>query len=290
MLPNFLFIGAEKSGTTWFYRRLKEHPDIYLPETKEVHFFNKYDSNLTERNHYARFDLRWYEDFFRFCDGERAVGEVTPMYLCDPCAPERIKAALPEVKLICCLRNPVDRAYSHYWMARRKRHTHLSFEEVIECEEARFIERGDYYEQLYTYLEQFSREQLLILIHEEVFREPAEHLQKVCHFLEVDPAFYRRDGDANLREEENRAGGYHSLWLYDAIGKTAKLMREHYLTGRLLDALKATGMTDEILEVNRKPQDYPPMQPAHRKYLRDYYASSMKELEALLGRRVAVWD
>jgi len=113
ILPTFLFIGAEKAGTTWFYARLKEHPDIFVPETKELHFFNKYNSNLEKMDRFEKLGLNYYQRFFQRYAGEKAIGEVCPMYLCDPCAPVRIRQTLPQVKLIACLRNPADRAYSH---------------------------------------------------------------------------------------------------------------------------------------------------------------------------------
>lgn len=287
MLPNFLFIGAEKSGTTWFYRRLKEHPDIFLPETKEIHFFNRYNSNLVEHDHYARFSLSWYENFFRTCGGERVVGEVTPMYLCDPCAPERIKIVLPKVKLICCLRNPVDRAYSHYWMARRKEHTHLSFAQVIESREPRFIERGLYHKQLQAYFDLFAPEQVLVLIHEEVFRQPARALQRVCRFLEVNPSFPQVA--AETREEENASAEYRSPRLLKVVTRAATLMRGHKAAGRLLDTMKAVGLTDRVKMLNRKERGYPPMRSEQRSRLEAYYTAGIARLEALLGRSIDVW-
>ena len=79
--------------------------------------------------------------------------------------------------------------YSHYWMARRKEHTVLSFEQVVEWEEPRFVQRGLFHEQLRTYCDLFSNQQILVLIHEEVLRNPVRALQQVCLFLEVGPLF-----------------------------------------------------------------------------------------------------
>src|SRR4051812_23905676 len=118
-LPNFLVIGVEKGGTTWLHAQLKKHPQIFLPDTKEIHFFNKYSSNLIERD-YFKLGIGWYLDFFKPYNGQRAIGEVTPMYICDSEAPLRIQKTLLSVRLIAILRNPVDRAYSHYWMAKNK--------------------------------------------------------------------------------------------------------------------------------------------------------------------------
>jgi len=119
-LPNFLVIGVEKGGTTWLHAQLKKHPEIFLPQSKEIHFFNKYNSNLIKHD-YFQLGINWYADFFKQYKGQKVIGEVTPMYICDPEAPLRIQQTLPNVKLIAILRDPVRRAYSHYWMAKQKK-------------------------------------------------------------------------------------------------------------------------------------------------------------------------
>ena len=107
MLPNFLIIGAARAGTTTIYNHLKDHPDVYLPAQKrpEPHFFLK-------ESEYAR-GISYYEErFFSARRDERAVGEASTSYLFGQQVPKRIRAALPGVKLICVLRNPVERAFS----------------------------------------------------------------------------------------------------------------------------------------------------------------------------------
>ena len=105
MLPNFLVIGGEKCGTSWLYDVLLRHSDIYLPDTKELGFFNRRESNLNVTDYYVRLKLPWYQDFYVAYAGETAVGDVSPMYLCDEMAPERIATTLPAAKLIAVLRD-----------------------------------------------------------------------------------------------------------------------------------------------------------------------------------------
>ena len=105
MLPNFLICGASKSGTTTLQEVLCTHPDIFMPKKKrangrEIHFFNN-DKNFAK-------GIEWYEKQFEGWNGEKAIGEKTPSYLCTPCVPERIHRFLPDVKLIFILRHPVD--------------------------------------------------------------------------------------------------------------------------------------------------------------------------------------
>lgn len=104
MLPNFIIPEAQKSGTTALRIYLAQHPEVYIVN-KEIHFFNK------------NFDkgIEWYEQFFKAWKGEKAIGEKTPDYLYDGHTPQRIYEVTPDVKLIFVLRNPIDKAYFHYW-------------------------------------------------------------------------------------------------------------------------------------------------------------------------------
>lgn len=287
MLPTFLIIGAEKSATTWLYARLREHPDVFLPGTKEAHFFNKYDSNLEERDNFTRLGRAWYERLFRGYAGETAVGEATPMYLCDPAAPSRIRRVLPEAKLICSLRNPVDRAYAHYWMAKRKGHTRRGFEEVFREKGERFVQRGLYGRQLARYLDLFPKEQLLILIQEELIERPEEHLRCICDFIGVDGGYYT--GRDLLSKRENRAAEYRSRTAYEWMGRIARSMRSMKGLDALLDLIKGIGLTDKLKKLNRVKTPYPDIPGDLRRELVDYYAEDVRRLEGLLGRRIAAW-
>jgi hypothetical protein len=170
------------------HAQLKKHPEIFVPESKEIHFFNKYNSNLVKRD-YFQLGINWYADFFKQYRGQKAIGEVTPMYICDPEAPLRIHQTIPQVKLIVILRDPVHRAYSHYWMAKQKNHTKLTFKEVTQQKEARFINRGLYYEQLKVYHKLFQPQQIMTLFYEEVFKDAEYWLIETCKFLGVDESF-----------------------------------------------------------------------------------------------------
>ena len=287
MLPNFLIIGAEKSGTTSIHRVLRQHEEVYLPATKEPHYFNAFDSNLEPSDFYERLGLEWYSRFFDGWSGESAVGEATPMYLCDTHAPERIEHTLGDVRLIVCLRNPIDRAYSHFQMAAAKGHTGRSFEEVVAADEERFIGRGDYRLQLDRYLERFPRDNLLVLVFEELFRDSKNHLDTISAFLGIDATW---SPDAFSETKEYGAAKYRSRWVLDATTNAATWMRTHRGFDRALDLLKASGVTDAVKEGNRRPGSYPPMAPDLRATLRKRYESGVRNLEELLDRHLPWTD
>ncbi|HUE84637.1 MAG TPA: sulfotransferase [Vicinamibacterales bacterium] len=128
-LPTFLIGGAQKSGTTTLHHYLSAHPDIFIPRRpQELHFFD-FDPNYVRGVH-------WYASHFTSATpAHRAIGQTSPLYLYAPDAPERIAALLPDVKLIFIRRNPVDRAFSHYWHAIKKGRKTLDFETALAMED-----------------------------------------------------------------------------------------------------------------------------------------------------------
>lgn len=286
-LPNFLVIGAEKAGTTWIHDRLRHHPDVFMSSVKELHYFNREGASAENISNGTTKDLEWYASHFQGADEERAIGEATPRYLCDPSAPSRIQRQLPEVKLIACLRYPVDRAYSHYWMAKGKKHTSQDFEEIVDQRDSRFIERGRYGKQLAQYLSFFDRDQLLMLIHEEVFDAPSRSLNTICSFLDVDDTFFQ--GQSWVTEEVHPASTERSILLHRAIGAIATWMRHHKGARHVLNLLKRAGIAGGIKKMNKKTRDYPEMPTEVRKELDQYYASTVRRVENLVGRRIERW-
>ena len=202
MMPSFLIIGAKKCGTTSLFQYLTEHPNIGAPTWKEISYFNI---------HYAK-GILWYKSFFPvFLPGLKSqhliTGEATASYICNPEAPKRIAETLPQVKLIALLRNPVDRAYSHYHHTKRIGREDLSFEAALEQEEYRvrqietkghelgpnhhkaynytYLSSGLYADQLKNWLSLFDKQQLLILKSEDFFSNPDIIFKQVLEFLKL---------------------------------------------------------------------------------------------------------
>ncbi len=283
-LPNFLVIGTEKGGTTWLYQQLKKHPDIFLPESKELHFFNRYSSNLVNRNNFT-LGLQWYGDFFKGHKGQKAIGEVTPMYICDPEAPGRIKETLPDAKLIAVLRNPVNRAYSHYWMAKNKKHVKLCFRKIIETEEPRFIKRGLYYEQLEVYYKLFKPEQILVIFYEEVFENPSFWMARVCDFLGIDGSFYSRN-DISLHEKVYQSAGYKSAVLLNVKNFITQKLRRNRSAGRVIDFFKRKGVSKAFKKINSVEKQYEKINEEDEIMLKNYYREDLEKLSLLLKRQL----
>jgi hypothetical protein len=197
-LPDFLILGAQKAGTTALYAYLRWHPEITGPSFKEVSFFDR---------HYAKGE-RWYRAHMPVRRRRSLVGEASPSYLFHPLAPQRIAGMLPDARLIAILRNPVDRAFSHYQHEVALGREPLSFEDAVDREGERmrgelermlrdpsyfsvawwnytYLARGRYAEQLERWFASFPREQLLVLFTEELAADTAATYRRVLEFLGV---------------------------------------------------------------------------------------------------------
>lgn len=216
-LPDFLVIGAQKSGTSSLFRYLDQHPQVRGSAPKEVHYFS--GGRDPQVDTYA-LGPRWYRAHFprraELAPGTR-VFEATPLYLLHPQAAARIHALIPRAKLVAVLRNPTDRALSHYFHNvrdndRRRFREELGPAEAMDAEEARlapvlaagdykseifrvasYKARGRYLEQLRPYMDLFPRENLLVLRAEDLFEDPAGQMARVAAFLDIDPALGRSD-------------------------------------------------------------------------------------------------
>jgi len=199
---DFIIIGAQRCGTTSLYNYLIAHPNISSALNKEVHFFDiKYNKGIN-----------WYWKQFpsvseKVNSNEKSItGESTPYYLFHPLTAKRVFKHLPKIKLIVLLRNPADRAYSHYSHAVRMENESLSFDQAIKKEPERlkgeeekifqgqyssnhqklsYLSRGIYADQLERYLKLFKKEQMLILKSEEFFASPQQILNRVFSFLGI---------------------------------------------------------------------------------------------------------
>jgi hypothetical protein len=199
VLPDFLILGAQKAGTTALYAYLRWHPQITGPSFKEVSFFDR---------HYVRGE-RWYRAHLPARRSGKIVGEASPSYLFHPLAPERVAQLLPRARLIVLLRNPVDRAFSHYQHEVALGREPLSFEEALDREDERmrgevermlsdpsyfseawwnytYLARGRYAEQLERWFATFPPEQLLVLLTDELAADPAGTYRRVLEFVGVD--------------------------------------------------------------------------------------------------------
>lgn len=179
VLPGFICIGAQRAGTTWLYECLKEHPDLFLPSQKELHFFNKaFDKGLPH-----------YESFFSECANDKKLkGEITPNYYHDKQALQRIKDTIPAVKLIYIIREPISRAYSHYQLSLIDQCKGMTFEQAMDTLPiiANLSRQGEH---LQNILSLFDKKQVHVCFYEDIEKDPLEFYRAVLSFLDVDSTY-----------------------------------------------------------------------------------------------------
>lgn len=194
-LPDFLGLGAQKAGTTTLHRLLRNHPGVFVPAGKEVHYFSLH----------SRRPLRWYASRFAAAGPGRRSGDITPYYLFHPEAPTRIAAAVPHARLVVLVRDPVERALSGYFHAVRHDMEPLAIEAAFDAEEERlrdadrvlaspggrhsshwwhaYVARSRYEAQLARYLDLFPRDRMLIARSEDLFADPHPTWTRIQEFL-----------------------------------------------------------------------------------------------------------
>ena len=196
MKVNFVIGGTQKGGTSALDSFLRQHPQICLPEKKELHFFDR-EENFAKKPNYKK-----YHAHFHPAASHRVIGEATPIYMYWNPAPARIWTYNPEMKWILVLRNPVERAFSAWNMETKRGAEQASFREAVVTEAERcrqalplqhrvfsYVDRGFYAHQVRRLFDIFGREKCLVLLNEDLRYDHTNTLRAVFRFLGVDPSF-----------------------------------------------------------------------------------------------------
>jgi hypothetical protein len=191
-------IGPQKSATTWVYRALKEHPEIQCSLKDSVYYFDMY---------YHR-GANWYHQHFNKPNAEKKLFDPTPSYIRSPWAPERIYNYNPDAKIICCLRDPIERAFSHYWHEKKKKKYRFDFQEVFSNYDlySSWLEPGFYGKHIKKYLKFFPRDQILCLLFDDLKEDPKRFLQQIYDFIDIKNEFNlsvigKKANEAGVRQD-----------------------------------------------------------------------------------------
>lgn len=273
MLPNVICIGTFKAGTTWLHTMLSQHPDIFVPQEKGLMFFSKY---------YAR-GIVWYQQFFAGTGDKKIRAEICPAYFTHPDAIERIYRHLPAIKGMAILRNPVEQVYSMYCMEARRGMYEKSFEAFVSDKDVRALNNALYATHIKRFLSHFEKSQLLILLYDDLVKDPKGFLKTIYDFLDI-PEYYPED----VTHRVNKGGVPRHLLLDKTIARSGKFLREHNLYG-LKMLLNRTGISNRLKRFNLKQEAPEPIEPSLREYLNRFYAQDKQELEVMLGKDLSFW-
>ena len=294
-MPNFLVIGAPKAGTTALYHYLKEHPQIYMSPVKEPKFFALEGKQIGFRGpgdlkkDYVM-DIEAYFALFNNVSHEVAIGEASPGYLHSPQAPERIRHYIPDARLIAIIRDPVERAYSHFLsLVRQDLEPLTDFTQAMEAEEERicnnwsprwlYKQRGFYYAQLKRYFDLFDRSQIRVYLHEDFKTNSLGVLQDIFRFLDVDDTFV-----PDTSEKHNATYIHRNKVLHKLLKEQnpIKSILKPLLSSQLRQGIKANLIN---LNISKRPQ----LQPKVREQFIEKYREDILKLQELIQRDLSTW-
>jgi hypothetical protein len=273
-LPDFVVAGVPKGGTTSLFYYLQPHPQVWMPANKELHFFS---------NNFARGE-DWFRAQFAGARPEHVTGEMSAEYLQHPRAVERMAELIPDVKVVAILRHPVERAYSHYQMQRAKFSATESFRDIVERElaggveavpqpHAPYLRGGRYHEHIQRFLQHYPRSSLLVLLMDDLKREPVRVYRELCAHIAVDSDPLPE----NLGRRYNRTMPVRSRTMRKVM---VRLNLEKRLPGSLGQYLDY---------FNRDKGEYEPLDDDMRGQLLDYYRDDTTALAQWLGRDLSGW-
>jgi hypothetical protein len=306
--PNFLIIGAAKSGTTAVWHYLKQHPEVYMAPTKHTRFFafESEDPGFhgppppmrgpAARNTsvpYAITDVHAYQALFDGVTNETAVGEASHSYLYRMQAAERIRNYSPNMRLIAILRNPAERAFSHHrQMVRDGREPVTDFARALAEEEARirdrwwpdfhYVQIGLYHGQLKRYFDLFERDQIKVYLYDDLNSDPSGVLRDIFQFLGVGGSFV-----PEAAARYNASGMPKNRILHSLLQKLRRVMpiAERTLSERQYRRLVNIGSSlhnRNLTNTRLSPE-------VRRQVIEKYFREDILELQGLLQRDLSAW-
>jgi Sulfotransferase domain len=275
--PDVIGIGAQRTGSSWMYACMYEHPQICMPR-KEINFFSR------ERNWSRGFE--WYEGIFAECFATAVCGEFSTSYLPDPETPRRIHDRYPDVRLIVSLRHPAERAYSSYLndilagvVSPKQR-----FRDALSAH-PEYIEGSRYGHHLSNFLDLFSRDQILISMFDDARREPLATVQEIYRFIDVDPEFRPTmlDRPVGIGRVPRSQGAERSML------ELAEAFRHRRALRPVWWMAKKSGIGDRVRALNRRTVKSGGLDPEHRRALIRELEPDIRLLEDLLHLELPAW-
>lgn len=270
-LPDFIGVGPPRTATTWLHEALTGH--VGLPDgVKETDFFVwRYDKGL-----------QWYADHFRNCVAGQPVGEFSPNYFVAARARERIARDIPACKIMCTLRDPVERTYSHYRKACEGGYVSGSFEQVLE-KRPDLLEWSKYATNVKAWLALFGSERVLVLIQEDLKANAQAFLDRACEFIGIPSIEYRSSS------KDKMVNAIPNMPRNPRLARAARLVRDGLQKRgnyRIVNLFKRTGIRNFLFSGGAS---FEPLRPETAARLRDFYRSEVEALEVMLGRDLSAW-
>lgn len=270
--PNFLFIGPDKSGSTWLYEALKQHRQVFLPRVKELFFFDQFYDN----------GWNWYAKFFRGANEQHhVIGEICHDYLFSSLACQRIAQDLPSVKLMVCLREPVQRTFSEFLYRTKVGLLDCDFETALKKTDD-LVDHSRYAKYLMCYLQHFKREKIFVAIFDDLTANPQHFFDSLCDFLGIEHVLL----PDQLKEKVLPAAKSRLPRLTKFARETSWRIRRVGLPG-VVGMIKESTLLSRVLYSPYAPNEKPQMSLWARKFLQETFSPEVQQLDALLGTNLS---
>lgn len=270
-LPNCLYIGTSKAGSTWIYQVLAAHPQVFMAPAKGVYYFD---------NHFDR-GLDWYRDHFQGAGDEAVIGEISHGYLYSRDAADRIRQILPDAKLLVCLRNPIERAFSAYLDLVKNGLFSGTFADSLK-DNPSLLDRGDYATYLEMYLQRFPRAQLHVALFDDLKAAPQRFADDLFTFLSL-PGYELK---AAMRQKMMPAARPRSRRAAQAAKRIARAC-ERLGWGGIRGRAKRSHWVRNLLYRPYAEGERPTMDDEIQQMLKDHFRPEVRRLDQLLGTELA---
>lgn len=309
--PNFLIVGAVKAGTTSLHEYLQMHPQVYMSPVKETNYFSDADMLFDHFNVDYRQDINvaldkylagpmdtkihiahvrtaeQYALLYKNVHNELAIGEVSNSYLYCPGTAARIRAELPDAKIVMILRNPIERLYSQFLMnVKLGKIAERDLLKEIAADQAKaikgwgvshlYLEVGAYYAQVKRYFDLFPKEQIKVMFYDDYKRDPKKAMRDLFTFLGVDPAF-----EPDMSQRYNEAG-------MPRFGKLNYWLTQIGVYG-LVKRLFSAGLKEKLKSLIYTRKNIPTIQPEEKAWLVEYYKVDVQNLSKLINKDLNHW-
>lgn len=285
--PNLFIVGAPKAGTTSLYKYLTRHPDIFMSTPKEVNYFSSGEI-IRQQLYYKSYSvntLKDYEQLFINGKNKKIVGEASVSYLFYPEVPEKIYKFNPKAKIIILLRDPIERGFSHYLMDLRLGLVNIPFDDIIlktsyekkiNLYYQQYVKLGFYYEQVKRYFDTFGKNQVKILLTEEINCDITNVLSSIYTFLEI--------SDEQIPNVKKKYNVYRST-----NNKILKILYSFKILRLFMSLILTNNKKDSIKNLLFTDKNKPTINQKTREHLLHIYKFDNLKLEELISRNLSHW-
>jgi hypothetical protein len=282
---DFVYVGAPRCGSTWLAAALEEHPGIWIPHNKEIHFFN--DRLVYPFEYKYPRGIEHYRTYFNDAPNNVRIGELSPFYYFDPQAAYRIHQHFPQTKIVIFLRDPAEMLNSLYLLLRRRERREATLEAEL-AKNPQLLDLGFYHRLITPYFDWFPKDNIFIAVYENFFADEAANMQRLFRFLNVDTGFL----PSVMGKRVNWSQGDNISRVEQLRGQVIRLLNTKPLIPlkEILHRLKINRMDYSASSANEgKKVDKPKIRPQTRRELIELYQPDIERLEDTLSRDLSRW-